>query len=91
MYIHLKKGRIEIVIIDFHMIFKFYLFFQTCKEGAQTTIYCAVSEDVKGESGKYYMDCKDYEHTIYISKQAYDEGLCKKVWEITERFTKLQQ
>lgn len=67
------------------------LFFKTCKEGAQTTIYCSVSEDVKGESGKYYMDCKDYEHTIYISKQAYDEGLCKKVWEITERFTKLQQ
>jgi hypothetical protein len=43
------------------------VFFQTCKEGAQTTIYCAVSEDVKGESGKYYMDCKDYEHTIEVN------------------------
>ncbi|VDI47071.1 Hypothetical predicted protein [Mytilus galloprovincialis] len=63
------------------------LFFKTCEEGAQTTIYCAISEDLQGVSGHYYMDCKDYEHTIWISKQAYDEGLCKKIWEVSERLT----
>lgn len=66
-----------------------FLFHQTCKEGAQTTVYCAVSEEVKDESGNYYMDCQSYEHSMYISKQAYDEGLCKKIWEVTETLTEL--
>lgn len=32
--------------------------FQSAKEGAQTTIFLAVSEEVAGISGKYFKDCK---------------------------------
>ena len=28
------------------------------KQGAQTTIYCAVDESISHESGHYYKDCK---------------------------------
>jgi hypothetical protein len=34
------------------------LFVQSPAEGAQTTIYLSVSEDVEGISGKYFIDCK---------------------------------
>jgi hypothetical protein len=30
------------------------IFAKTCEQGAQTTIYCAVSEKVGGETGLYY-------------------------------------
>jgi len=32
-------------------------FFKTCKQGAQTTIHVAISEEVNDISGKYFMDC----------------------------------
>lgn len=32
-------------------------FFKTPKQGAQTTIHLAVSEELNGVSGKYFMDC----------------------------------
>lgn len=32
--------------------------FQTSEQGAQTTIYLSVSEDVAKTSGKYFKDCK---------------------------------
>jgi hypothetical protein len=32
--------------------------FQDTVEGAQTSIYVAVSEEVEGVSGKYFVDCK---------------------------------
>jgi hypothetical protein len=35
-----------------------YYEFQDAVEGAQTSIYLAVSEEVEGVSGKYFMDCK---------------------------------
>ncbi|KAJ8317632.1 hypothetical protein KUTeg_005536 [Tegillarca granosa] len=53
----------------------------TPEEGAQTSIYCAVDEAVEGVSGEYFIDCKSAEHGIWINKSAYDEGLCKKLWE----------
>jgi len=35
---------------------KFFL--QSAKDGAQTSIHLAVSEDLSGVSGKYFVDCK---------------------------------
>ena len=32
-------------------------FFKTPEQGAQTTIHLAVSDELKGVSGKYFMDC----------------------------------
>lgn len=34
-------------------------FMKSHLEGSQTTIYCAVSEEMEGVSGKYLSDCRD--------------------------------
>lgn len=60
-----------------------FLFFKDCKQGAQTTIYCSVAEELAGVSGLYYSDCKATE----CSKVAKDPGLAKKLWETSERIT----
>lgn len=60
---------------------------KTAEEGAQTSIYCAVSEEVKGQSGKYYQECQEAEeHSSELSK---DIGMAKKLWEVSERITGL--
>lgn len=62
------------------------LFHKDAREGAQTSIYLAVSEDVDGVTGKYFSDCKE----ASISKLALDEGLAKKLWEKSEAFVGLK-
>lgn len=57
---------------------------QTAKDGAQTTIYCALSEEMQDAKGEYMSDSQVYDKTVWINKDAYDEGLCKKLWETTE-------
>ena len=36
-----------------------WLLMKTPEQGAQTTIYCAVAEELENVSGKYYSDCKE--------------------------------
>ncbi|XP_045190448.2 retinol dehydrogenase 12-like isoform X5 [Mercenaria mercenaria] len=65
------------------------LFLKTAEEGAQTSIYCSVSEDLEGVSGKYYVDCQEAEdQSSDLSK---DMGLAKKLWEISEKYTGLAE
>lgn len=52
---------------------------KTPEEGAQTTIYCAVDESIKDESGMYYSDCQ----AITPHPKAIDEEAAKKLWDIT--------
>ncbi|XP_063613399.1 retinol dehydrogenase 13-like [Penaeus indicus] len=54
--------------------------------GAQTSIYLAVAEEAQHMSGKYFVDCKE----SACCKLAEDEGLAKKLWEVSERDVKLQ-
>lgn len=60
--------------------------FKTAKQGAQTTIFLAVSEDVAGINGKYFKDCKE----TSLRSDVIDEGNIKKYWEICEELVKLQ-
>ena len=60
-----------------------FLFFKDCKQGAQTSIYCSVAEELKGVSGLYYSDCKVKKG----NKLAKDPGLAKKLWDVSERIT----
>lgn len=39
-------------------VFNFFFFFQSTEQGAQTSIYLTVSEDVAKTTGKYFKDCK---------------------------------
>lgn len=60
------------------------LFFKTPRDGAQTTLYAAVSEEMRNARGEYLSDSQVYDHTWWISGSAYDQGLSKKLWEATE-------
>ncbi|KAI5693515.1 hypothetical protein M8J75_000498 [Diaphorina citri] len=60
-------------------------FFKTPEQGAQTSIYLAVSKEVEGVSGKYFSDCKE----TSLSSGIQDMTKNKKYWEICERLVKL--
>uniref|UniRef100_UPI00398F6B89 dehydrogenase/reductase SDR family member 13-like n=1 Tax=Pristiophorus japonicus TaxID=55135 RepID=UPI00398F6B89 len=61
------------------------LFFQTPADGAQTSIYCAVQEDIEKFSGRYFADCKVQE----VLPHARDDAVARKLWEISERMANL--
>ncbi|XP_078534870.1 retinol dehydrogenase 12-like [Lissotriton helveticus] len=62
------------------------LFFKSPEEGASSTIYCAVAEDVSGISGKYFdSDCS----LVLPSEEARDMALATKLWDACERATGL--
>lgn len=50
---------------------------RTIRQGAETSIHLALSEDVNGKSGGYYDNCK--ERTVY--RKANDMELALKLWE----------
>ncbi|KAK4875325.1 hypothetical protein RN001_011747 [Aquatica leii] len=54
------------------------VFFKTAKEGCETIVYLAVSEDVDGVTGKYFVDCKK----SHMSKRTRSNEFNKKFWEI---------
>lgn len=47
--------------------------------GAQTTIYCAIDESITDQSGGYYDNC----YLTKESKLAQDDGLAKKLWDVS--------
>ncbi|XP_012281635.1 retinol dehydrogenase 14 [Orussus abietinus] len=53
------------------------LFLKTSKEGAQTTIYLSISDEVEGVSGKYFVDCKE----VTPSVTARDEKIARELWD----------
>ncbi|KAG8328158.1 retinol dehydrogenase 14 [Homalodisca vitripennis] len=61
-------------------------FFKTPEQGAQTSIYLAVSEEVTGVNGKYFSDCKE----ASLSSGIQDMALAKKYWEICEELVQLK-
>jgi retinol dehydrogenase-12 len=53
------------------------LFMLSAEDGAKTSLYCATSDAVASDTGKYYDKCKEKTP----SKVARDEGLAKELWE----------
>ena len=60
-------------------------FLKTAKQGAQTTIHLAVSKDVEGVSGLYFMDCAITEPT----KAAQDGQMARELWGISRNLVGL--
>ncbi|KAJ0067905.1 hypothetical protein NL108_011687 [Boleophthalmus pectinirostris] len=61
------------------------MFFVSCEVGAQTVVYCAVSEEAAKHSGGYFVDCKP----ANLRPFARDAGVSKKLWEASERLVNL--
>ena len=64
-----------------------YITFKTPWQGAQTTIYCAVSEEMEGVSGQYLADCKIKKLT---NPQATDDTVGEKLWEVSSQMVGLE-
>ena len=59
---------------------------KTPLQGAQATIYCAVSEEMEGVTGKFVVDCK-------IKKpnpEALDDEVCERLWKVSTEFVGLK-
>jgi NAD(P)-dependent dehydrogenase (short-subunit alcohol dehydrogenase family) len=56
------------------------LFMKSVEDGAKTTLYCATSDEVEGQSGLYYDSCKVKES----SELARDEDLARELWARSE-------
>ncbi|MBN3286984.1 RDH12 dehydrogenase, partial [Polyodon spathula] len=63
-----------------------FFFMKSSEEGAVSSIYCAVSEDVEGVTGKYFdSDCS----LVLPAPLARDPALARKDWEVCKRLTGL--
>ena len=54
-------------------------------QGAQTSIYCAVAEEISGHSGRYYSDCQEKE----VAPQAKDDKMAERLWALSEKLVGL--
>ncbi|KAM7288784.1 retinol dehydrogenase 11-like isoform X1 [Ixodes scapularis] len=63
----------------------FYFFGKSPAEGAQTSIFLAVSDEVRKVSGKYFMDCR----LSVPSRTSEDAELARKLWAVSEKMTGL--
>ncbi|KAK7868685.1 hypothetical protein R5R35_006976 [Gryllus longicercus] len=61
------------------------LFLKTPEQGAQTTIYCAVSEEAEKETGLYYSDCR----VVQPRPQACDMQVSERLWNESARLVGL--
>ena len=59
---------------------------KTPQQGAQTTIYCAVSEEVEGKSGEYFADCKLNKPT---NPEVYDKEVADRLWRVSAQLVGL--
>lgn len=90
----LHPGTVHTSIVDnlgkpwirYLLTFVFRFMIKTAWEGAQTSIYLAVSPEVKDLSGLYFNECKEEK----LTKVARDIEIAKKLWEVSARLVKLQ-
>ena len=54
-----------------------WVFFKSLEQGAQTSIYCAVSEEIEGLSGKYFADCQEQKLSTVLSQ---DDEVAEVLW-----------
>eukprot|EP00112_Aurelia_sp_Birch-Aquarium-sp1_P003376 Seg1376.11 transcript_id=Seg1376.11/GoldUCD/mRNA.D3Y31 product="Retinol dehydrogenase 11" protein_id=Seg1376.11/GoldUCD/D3Y31 len=65
----------------------FRFFFKSAKQGAQTSICCAVEEGLEKHSGEYFSDCAVKATTALGN----DMELAKKLWDYSVNATKLEE
>ncbi|XP_060080305.1 retinol dehydrogenase 12-like [Ylistrum balloti] len=64
----------------FTLLRPFTIFLKTPVQGAQTTLHCALDEQLEHVSGKYFSDCKEQQP----SKDALNMEDAKRLWQISE-------
>ncbi|NXD07878.1 RDH12 dehydrogenase, partial [Nothocercus nigrocapillus] len=80
--LHPGSVRSELVRHSFIMtwlwrVFSFFL--KTPCEGAQTSVYCAVAEELDSVTGQYFSDCQP----AYVSPRGRDDETAKQLWSVS--------
>ncbi|KFR07170.1 Retinol dehydrogenase 12, partial [Nipponia nippon] len=57
----------------------FSFLLKTPQEGAQTSVYCAVAEELDSVTGQYFSDCQP----AYVSPRGRDDETAKKLWSMS--------
>ncbi|XP_025104046.1 retinol dehydrogenase 13-like [Pomacea canaliculata] len=60
-----------------------WLLLKTPSQGAQTTLYCALTAELDGVTGKYFSDCREKD----VAPAAKDDKAAKRLWAISEHWT----
>lgn len=60
------------------------IFSQDNREGAQTSIYCAVTQNIEHFSGEHFVDCQ-----VVKRYKTADPQLAKDLWKHTQKVLKL--
>lgn len=55
------------------------------EHGARTSTYLAISPEVEGITGRYYMDCKPTASSLYVT----DSALRNRLWQVSEELVRL--
>ncbi|NXG01727.1 RDH12 dehydrogenase, partial [Sakesphorus luctuosus] len=75
--VHSELVRHSFVMTWLWKIFSFFL--KTPWEGAQTSIYCAVAEELDSVTGQYFSDCQP----AYVSPRGRDDETARKLWSVS--------
>ncbi|XP_038193544.1 retinol dehydrogenase 11 isoform X2 [Arvicola amphibius] len=57
----------------------FFLFIKTPQQGAQTSLYCALTEGLESLSGSHFSDCQ----LAWVSGQARNETIARRLWDVS--------
>jgi len=68
-------------IVEFLFVPFYFWLFKSSKQGAQTTIYCAVSDTLSGVTGKYFSDCKEKQ----LRPFATNDRDAQRLWDMSEK------
>ncbi|KAE9619430.1 putative very-long-chain 3-oxoacyl-CoA reductase [Lupinus albus] len=71
------------LLMNFLKMFTFYIW-KNVPQGAATTCYVALHPNLKGISGKYFLDCNEFEPSAF----AKDKILASKLWDFSNNFIK---
>ncbi|XP_004837401.1 retinol dehydrogenase 11 isoform X1 [Heterocephalus glaber] len=61
------------------MSWLFYYFLKTPQQGAQTSLYCALTEGLEVLSGNHFSDCR----VTWVSAQARNETVARRLWDVS--------
>ncbi|KAK2165685.1 hypothetical protein LSH36_46g00030 [Paralvinella palmiformis] len=71
-----------------HVLYRYpliYFIFKTPYQGAQTTLYCTLTEGLEAKSGKYFSDCAEKE----AAPQANDPEAASRLWSLSSQMVGL--
>ena len=72
------------------VLWKFsYLFTKSPRQGAQTSIHCAVCDEVQGVSGEFFVDCQVRKKLV--NPLVLDQELAGRLWTVSAQLVGLEE